>query len=376
MLDVDDQAFHVVAMKVVYSLQNGQCVIDESHYPSLCVQDEFTGEVNRSSIRYESDFAPYKPLCDVIVNAVAYVPGVEPVASFPVKVLMTDGSGHVLLDKTLVVQGEKTYRYHASKLEESELTPFLTLPIDYQYAFGGENKIYANSPYADALQDEDRLSEAALAEHPEENPPIAHTAFEDNIIGTGFAERWYVDAIKEGISFTAPRILDPEHPFTLDSFANQLKRKRNTPEYIPAGLGVVSRAAKTRRALAGTYDAEWLNHRHPYLPKDFDFAYWNGAPKDQQIPYPPNHMRIALTNLSGTCSWEIELPAHRAFVLLRMNNGAFIPVMLNIDTVIIEPEQNHVLLTHRIQLPTELDIRVIEARFEVNPEVPILTIKG
>lgn len=87
-------------------------------------------------------------------------------------------------------------------------------------------------------------------------------------------------------------------------------------------------------------------------------------------------MKIALTNLSGTCSWEIELPAHRAFILLRMNNGAFIPVMLNIDTVIIEPEQNHVLLMHRIQLPTELDIRVIEARFEVNPEAPLLTIKG
>ncbi|WP_432786274.1 hypothetical protein AAEX37_01173 [Oligella sp. MSHR50489EDL] len=372
MLDVDDQAFHVLVMKVAYSLQNGQCVIDESHYPALCEQDEFSGEVNRSSIRYESDFAPYKPLCDVIVNAVAYAPGVVPVRSFPVNLTIMDGHGQTLLDKSLLIQGEKSYRYQASKVEESEITPFVTLPIDYRYAFGGENKIYAKSPAAAALREEDKLSDAALAAHPEEQSPLAHTAFEDNVIGTGFAERWYVEAIKEGVSFAAPRILDPAHPFTLDSFANQLKRPRNTPDYVPAGFGFVSRAAKTRRALAGTYDEAWLTHRSPYLPKDFDFAYWNGAPTGQQIPYPPNHMRIALKNLSPTGTWEIELPAHRAFILLRMNNGLFIPVMLNIDTVVIEPERNHVLLTHRVQLPTTLDIRVIEARFEVDPQAPLM----
>lgn len=54
----------------------------------------------------------------------------------------------------------------------------------------------------------------------------------------------------------------------------------------PAGFGPLGKAWAPRLALAGTYDARWLDERHPRLPEDFDFAYWNGAPADQQIDFP------------------------------------------------------------------------------------------
>ena len=74
----------------------------------------------------------------------------------------------------------------------------------------------------------------------------------------------------------------------------------------------------------------------PGLPRDFDFAYGNGAPADQQIEFPPPAFRLELFNLTepsltpnGTLC--VELPGHRAFVLLRLHNGAMLPLPMLTD---------------------------------------------
>lgn len=374
MLDREDQEHHVIAMKVAYTLRDGKCIIDEKSFPSLCVQDEYTGEINQSSVRYESDLAPYKPKCDVIINGIGYAPGGKETTSFNVSATIRDQNNKIVLQKTILVQGEKQYRPFLWAADETEIEPFKKLPIDYQYAFGGENKIYEDNPYAENLKDKDKLTEEMIANHPEEKPPLAHTAYEANTIGRGFADSWYIKATKKEIDFDAPRILDPEYPFTVTSFVKQLKGSRDSIEFEPAGFGVIPRTAPNRRLLAGTYDEEWAENRHPYLPKDFDFSYWNGAPIDQQIEYPTNGMKIQLTNLSKNGQWVMEIPEHRAFILMRMLNGALIPVLFNIDTIIIEPELNQVLITHRLMFPKTLKIRVLEARFEINPDKPLITI--
>ncbi len=68
----------------------------------------------------------------------------------------------------------------------------------------------------------------------------------------------------------------------------------------PAGFGILGRAWPPRLQKAGTYDQRWLDQRWPLLPKDFGFAYWNGAPEDQQIDSPHGFVRA-------------PLPGHRAF---------------------------------------------------------------
>ncbi|HAQ24498.1 MAG TPA: hypothetical protein DCQ80_00760 [Pseudomonas sp.] len=68
----------------------------------------------------------------------------------------------------------------------------------------------------------------------------------------------------------------------------------------PAGFGIRGRAWAPRLQTAGTYDRQWLDARWPLLPRDFDFAYWNGAPEDQQIDSPHGFVRA-------------PLPGHRAF---------------------------------------------------------------
>lgn len=376
MLDTEDKEHHVIAMKVAYTLQDGECIIDEENFPSLCVQDEYTGEINQSSVRCESDLAPYKPKCDVIINGIGYAPNNKPTNSFEVSVHIRDHNNKIILDKTLEARGKTEYEPYLWNAIESESEPFTSLPIDYQYAFGGENKIYEDNPYAKNLKDKDKLTEEMIANHPDDKPPLAHTAYEANTIGKGFVDNWFLKATQKEIHFEAPRIINPEHPFTMESFTKQLSGDREAPEFEPAGFGIIPRTAPKRRVLAGTYDDEWVENRHPYLPKDFDFGYWNSAPVDQQIDYPLNQMSIQLTNLSKNGNWKINIPAHRAFLLMRMEVGLLLPIPLNIDTIIIEPELNQVLITHRLKLSAELPIRVLEARFEVDPEAPLLTIVG
>ncbi|MFD1745662.1 DUF2169 domain-containing protein [Rhizobium helianthi] len=66
----------------------------------------------------------------------------------------------------------------------------------------------------------------------------------------------------------------------------------------PAGFAPVSPFWKDRAALAGTYDDDWFNTRHPLLPHNFDYSFWQAAPRDQIAePWPEGHEPFELTNL-------------------------------------------------------------------------------
>lgn len=68
MLDTNDTEKNVVVMKVGYRLEpagEGTYLVrvrDEDAVP-LCLEDEFSGEMNFSSVSQESDLAPFKPAC-------------------------------------------------------------------------------------------------------------------------------------------------------------------------------------------------------------------------------------------------------------------------------------------------------------------------
>lgn len=400
-VDVDDNEFHVIAMKIAYTLKDGECIVDETDFPKLILEDEFKGEMNQSSTRFESDLAPAKPRCDVIINAKAYAPKIvegEPleegvqlneqgeVTEFLSGITIQDSEGKSLLEKFLVVKGLQSFSFsRKSKFQKdgelkgdiipSSVAPISVLPLDYEYAFGGQNKLYSDNPFAENISDKEKLTEAQLAEHPEDNPPVAHTVYESNLVGTGYLDSWYLSATQFEEPVIAPQIFYPHSSFSAESIHSQLLGNRLSAEFKPAGFGAISRTAPERRNLAGTYDEEWLENRHPYLPKDFNFDYWNCAPADQQIEFPPNNLHIHLKNMTEEGDWKIELPEHRAFVLLRMNEGNMIPMLLSIDTITIEPELNQVLLTYRGLISAELSIRVLEARFEVEPKKALIRIK-
>src|SRR5690606_1552503 len=86
-----------------------------------------------------------------------------------------------------------------------------------------------------------------------------------NPIGRGIVDP---DGFPDVSECAAPQIEGLNHPVT-------------TPgeEMEPAGLAPVSPFWEQRAGLAGTYDGAWLEKRHPLLPKDFDFRFWQAAPK-------------------------------------------------------------------------------------------------
>ncbi|PHM38806.1 DUF2169 family type VI secretion system accessory protein [Xenorhabdus innexi] len=379
MLDTGDQEYDVIAMKVGYQLLpagKGEYLAELLPIISLCVQDQYRGELNVSQVLQESDLAPFKPKCDVIVNGTAYAPEGKPCTSFPVRLSVTDANGGTLLDKTLNITGEREFfRTDNGQWHLSDPKPFTRLSLDHTYTFGGECRIEADDKKAaEALAEEDKLTPEQLSQHPDgDKAPIAHAVWEYNPIGTGFVLPWYARA-KNLPRYPAPRITHPNDPITVQYFAAMLAGSLSAtePASQPQGMGIIGRAWLPRRTLAGTYDQTWLEQRHPYLPADFDFGYWNCAPQDQQIDWPSTDISLQLTNLTPEGFLQTHLPGHRPFILFRMESGDLFPVLMNLDTLIIDTDAMTLELTFRLHFSIDFPIRVAEARFEINPKSPLL----
>lgn len=371
-LDKQDVEHRVVAMKVGFTLERTagdifSVRVQENPAMPLCMQDEYAGEQSLSQVLQESDLSPFKPRCDVIVNGSAYAPGGLPVREMSVSLRLLTADRRILLDKPLRVSGERFFVRHplTGQWSLSEPEPFISLPLHYQYAFGGECRIDKDNDAAGRVPDKYRLTPEQQAGHPQsDNPPVAHTACITNPSGRGFIERWYADTLRQS-QFPAPRITDPRHPFTLDSFlcCQDGQADFAAAAFQPAGFGFLAQSWQPRLALAGTYDRHWLETRHPGLPADFDFSHWNGAPEEQQIPYPSPGLRFEVQGMHPRGDITVQLPADKAVVLLRMDDGSLVPQWMVMDTLILDTEKMTLTVTWRYHISASAPVRVMEARY-------------
>ncbi|NDV73509.1 DUF2169 family type VI secretion system accessory protein [Burkholderia cenocepacia] len=426
-LDVDDREHRVIAMKVGYRLvsTNGTdfdaVAIDNDPVP-LCMADEYDGEVGESNVREESDLAPYKPRCDVVLRGAAHAPEGLRLQSWDVRIRVSEPLPEAplsvdepyplspgmalnarqraeleqaqadaarrraeaprfrpLLDKTLRVTGPRHFRRDALTLWRGwrllEPEPASTVAMTWANAFGGRSIV--RNPERLRAQDEPEflLNEVCFS----------------NPLGRGWVDHRYLRLVRKTgqdlpRAIPAPQIEAPDAPIRQlrfcknpqgDSTAAQMARSAGTYGASPAGMGIVGRAWAPRLALAGTYDAAWLEKRWPYLPKDFDFGYWNCAAVDQQVPYPSPHARVELWNLTdpevtprGYLS--ASLPGHRPFVLLRFENGHMLPFRMVLDTLIVDTERMMLICTYRIRIAADAPIRVAELRYEADPTAPLV----
>ncbi|EHW0036617.1 DUF2169 domain-containing protein, partial [Salmonella enterica subsp. enterica serovar Agona] len=160
MLDKQDVEHRVVAMKVGFTLERvaGDIFsvrVQENPAMPLCMQDEYAGEQSLSQVLQESDLSPFKPRCDVIVNGSAYAPGGLPVREISVSLRLLTAERQILLDKPLRVSGERFFVRHplTGQWSLSEPEPFISLPLHYQYAFGGECRIDKDNDAAGRVPD-------------------------------------------------------------------------------------------------------------------------------------------------------------------------------------------------------------------------------
>lgn len=362
MVDQFGEAFHVVVARMAYTLApcntDGMASLLPSPRPApLLTEDRHLDGDTQAGTLQESDFAPYKPRCDVIVNGAAHAPLGRAMAQFAVNLSVRSPSKR-LIDKTLTVCGERYFRKQGvgkrllqgcarvatlgllrpNPWRLSAAEKFTQLPLHYAFAYGGLCK----RDTAGTLQ---------------------HDSCQTNPLGRGFARHWYLDGLNIG-ALPAPRIVYPAWPCTADQFWQGAAGK-DLP--LPAGLAPVGRGWLPRRTLAGSIQDKdlWDPEDLPALPEDFDFAYWNCTPKDQQCAYLSGQEQFALTNLYrhdhpsartdriGNTVLRFTLPQQALFLLLADSDNKLLALRLAIDTVVINTDADTVELVWRALIPAD-----------------------
>ena len=398
------EKFRVAALRQTFTFADGSLSFADEQSP-LCEKDVFAGEPNQSSVLAESDLCPFKPMCDVVLNATAHAPHGRSARNFRVRLQIQEPdagpSARPILDKTLLISGLSWIRkrdilfrciwfvvkvgtlffVRRNPWKRTRSENITTLPIRHEHALGGEYKVLINDPAArrvkkkDWLPGADRKALRAAFKESKVAGPLAWTAYELNPIGQGFPREWFRRAAKIE-AFPAPQIEAPDAPFTARHFLRALRGKLQPEDALacqPQGFGIVPKAWSPRSKLLGTVNEAFVNSDQG-LPEDFDFAYWNGAPKDQQVPAMKGNEVLILTNLcppnapgacldsEGNTVLRLALPGHQPFLLVRYEEGKMVPTALELDTVNVDLEKASLVLVWRCVLPMKPGIRVVEAR--------------
>ena len=286
-LDVDGTAYYLMVLTARFE-------VSAPDGPLALVQglgefraaDVFFGDPGASSVRYEADTAPAKTKVDVVVNGSAHAPPGRMAAQVRVSLRVAD------IHKELVVTGDRA----PGKAPQ----PFSKLPVVYERALGGTV-----------------------------TGPSRYSADPRNPVGIGHAGARSADgAVVSGEANVA--------------YANG--------RHDVAGFGFVSRQWQPRLALAGTYGEAWQVNRWPLLPNDFDPAYFQGAPPDQQSSLIHGGEVVDLENLTPNCHWRFTLPTLQVPVHCHYADR-IVGTALRMDTVVIEPDLLRVTLKARVKVP-------------------------
>ena len=270
--------------------------------------DTFTGEPGYSATEYESDFAPFKPMCDVLLLGSAHAPNGRAVTSVPVALQVG------AMTKQFEVVGDRYWTVGVGLPGPSAPEPFVSKPISYDCAYGGST-------------------------------PVA--AYAHNPVGVGYHPR-----TSEADVFGKPV------PNTQE-LGDPISSPRGS--YKPMAFGPIGRNFAARLVHAGTYDDAWLAHTFPFLPADFDVRYYQAAPIDQQIPHPRGGETIQLVNLTPQPQPAFTLPAAELPIEFSRaeSKGKFDRTLTRarLDTILIEPDLGRVQLVWRSALPLRRNLR-------------------
>lgn len=300
--DPDGRELIVVVAKATFRFppSGGSLELAPEQVP-LIEADEFTGEPGRSAVLYETDYAHRKPRCDILLNGSAHAPDGRPTTEVRVGLQVAQ------MHKAFTVVGDRFWDAGLLGSRPSEPRPFVSMPISYDCAFGGTD-----------IETDDPKRVATYASNP---------------VGRGYYPLG-----------PGERLLGRPLPNTCED--GRPVMSRDGP-YKPMAFGALGRNFSTRHPLAGTYDQDWSDHRVPYWPVDFDYAYFQAAPLEQQIPYPRGWEQVALINLTPEGRSTFRLPDMRVSATLIRHKGEDQLCEAVLDTILIEPDDCRLMLTWR-----------------------------
>lgn len=259
----------------------------------LIEADIFTGEPGFSAALYESEYAPVKPRCDVLLNGSAYAPGGKPATSVEVGLKVST------VDKVFNVIGDRYWFADIAGIGVTHAEPFVKKPITYDVAFGGVDDF-----------------------HPDEDN---RDAYMSNPIGRGFHRHLNSELV---------------HDTPLPNTEEKGRRVTSpTGKYRPMAFGPIGRGWPERVKYAGTYDQKWVDDVFPFLPADFDDHYHQAAPQDQQCNYLQGGEWVQLTNLTSTGATAFRLPSINVPVVYFRRDSDDVHTQAVADTLMLEPDK-------------------------------------
>jgi uncharacterized protein YjbI with pentapeptide repeats len=261
--------------------------------------DFYSDDEKRESIRYESDFAWFKPRADLLLHGKCHTPEGRPKTVCPVTFQVGAKS------RNLIVFGDRRWKRNALGLwKMTEPEPFTEMDLRYENSFGGEGYAY-------------------------------------NPIGKGFSAEYDQEGRK---SRFLPDIEDP------NALTDSPRSRRP-----PAGFGPLSRMWHERRSRMGTYRGKYGKERWPWLSEDFDWSHCNAAPPEMQVEgYLRGDEKLYFENLHPKRpEYHSQLPGMRVRCFLNRSDepekqeGNFEEVSMNLDTLWVDMEAEKLVLVWR-----------------------------
>ncbi len=288
----------VAIVRATYELNQAGRLEPADEQVPVRLEDVYVGDPGVSSSLEESDIAIYKPGTDIIVVGEAYAPGGQPTASVQVGVRVGD------VYKSATVVGDRLYRpaFGVGPLTASAPMPFRTMPLVWERTVGGTDP---------ATMDDAR---------PRFDPR--------NPVGCGF-----------GAAMVGHR-LPNVYPLQGD------RGEQNQSE--PWGFSPVGRGWLPRYPLAGTYDETWQAERMPFLPLDFDYRFFQCAPRGLTAA---QHLRgdepVRIVNMSIEGELAFTLPGLVMGLAIRIDRKGAQRCLAALDTVVLVPARRRVMLVWR-----------------------------
>jgi uncharacterized protein YjbI with pentapeptide repeats len=130
----------------------------------------------------------------------------------------------------------------------------------------------------------------------------------------------------------------------------------------PAGFWALTAASPQRAKLLGRFDDNWLKHRWPHIPIDTDAAYFQTAPRDQQLDgFFRGDEPLAIQNMHPQFPLvQTNLPGMRARIFVsqrsKSNEQIFKELLTQLETVWLLPDHLIGLVLYRTVVTiTEFD---------------------
>lgn len=321
-----------VLLKRTYRIVPGRPCVRANADRKLVPGDVHYDDPMNSSVRFESDFVPFKLATDVVLNATAVAPGGRPTRQMTVAVQVGQHR------KELRVTGDRIARYRAGADPVfTDPEPFVVMDLRYERAYGG----------VDVRSD-----------------PLLPFPYPRNHLGKGFAVRNDTGAV-DGLEL--PNIEDPADVLTPARVCcGAIDRWQNQPQ--PQGFGWYSKYSQPRAALAGVmpadrkFEQELRTAYAKLLPPDalavyeqtrlpdMNFRFFNGASPGLAVAFLTGDEPVRLTNLTPDGLLSFRLPGEQPRIALDIGKGPHDPGTV-LHTVQVRLDENEVDLVWRAAVP-------------------------